>query len=98
MNNIEKFFFDEVLRQDMIDGFPYPEKECAVCKSTLRLSRVAHIQDSPENYKALYLCVNPSCDAYDVGKQAYTKVYFSSQLAYERLGNLLMYTPRRRVT
>jgi len=97
MSNVENYFFDEVLKQDIISGFPYPEKECPICNKMLRLARVAHITDTPEHYKALYLCVNSKCDAFDVGKQAYTKMYFSSELAYERLGNLLMALPRRKV-
>jgi hypothetical protein len=97
MNNVEAFFFDEVLKQEMIGGFPYPEMLCRVCGSEMRLARVAHMQENPEHYKALYLCVNDSCDAYDVGKKAYTKMYFSSELAYEKLGFLMMALPRREV-
>jgi hypothetical protein len=96
-NKAEDFFFNEVLKQDIIDGFPYPEKECPICGSVLQLSRVAHVLDTPENFKALYVCLNDKCDAYDVGKKAYVKVYFSSQEAYDKLGALLMQLPRREV-
>ena len=98
MNKIEEFFFDEVLKQEMISGFPYPEMFCKVCDHHMSLARVAHMQDDPMHYKALFLCVNRKCDAYDVGKKAYTKMYFSSELAYDKLGFLLLALPRREVT
>lgn len=95
--DMEDFFFDEVLKQETIPGFPYPEKECPICNNMLRLARVAHIVDRPEDYKALYLCVNDKCDAYDHGKKAYTRMYFSSQYAYDKLAAHLMVLPRREV-
>lgn len=85
MQDIVRNAFGEPLAKK-IDGFPYAERFCPFCERELTLEKAAHIAEEPMHYKALYLCHNPSCGAYDedAGK-AYARVYYSSQEAFEKL-------------
>lgn len=82
---ISKFFRGDLIGQ-RIKNFPYPERKCPYCSKKCDLVDAIHIQASPEMYKALYICQNPSCGAYDEpAMKAYARVYYSSQEAYQRL-------------
>lgn len=61
----------------IIPGFPYPEKNCPYCQRKIDLVRAIH-HDETLIYKAIFMCRNPNCEAYDeTDKKAYVKVYYS---------------------
>jgi len=83
--SINDFFRGNLLGKK-IEGFPYPEKYCAYCRNKLSLIDAVHILSEPQSFKALFLCANPSCDAYDEpGRKAYAKIYYSSEHSYRVL-------------
>ena len=69
--------------------FPYPEKECLYCSKNMELVKTIHIKDYPFEYKAIFVCYNATCEAYDeAAHKAYVKVYYSSELAASRLDSI----------
>lgn len=70
------------LIEKRLPDFPYPEKNCVYCSKFMTMVKTYHLVDSPEDYKAIYVCYNPSCDAYDEpAEKAYVRVYYSSKKA-----------------
>lgn len=83
--NLSSFFRGNLFGK-IITGFPYPEKPCAYCNKKCTLVDAIHVTESPEVYKALYVCMNDKCEAFDEpARKAYAKVYYSSEEAYEKL-------------
>lgn len=69
-----------------IKNFPYPEKRCRFCNKKCELVDAIHIAERPEEYKALFICMNNSCPCFDEeARAAYAKVYYSSDEAYQTL-------------
>lgn len=82
----------------VIDGFPYVKRECIYCASPMKIWRAMHIQDRLEDYKAVLVCDNPKCGAYDEEcKEAYIRVYYSSQFAYDKLSGVLAFKDPRQL-
>lgn len=83
--NLASFFRGDLIGH-RIKNFPYPERKCTYCNKACDLVDAIHVQKSPEMFKALYVCQNPRCDAYDEpAKKAYARVYYSSEDAYRQL-------------
>lgn len=83
--NLSHFFRGELLGKP-INGFPYPDKYCTYCNKKCRMVDAIHVAESPEIFKALFICENEKCEAYDEpARKAYVKVYYSSEEAYQRL-------------
>lgn len=83
--NLSEFFRGQLIGKT-ISGFPYPSKYCTYCNKECKLVDAIHVTDSPEIYKALYICMNDMCEAYDEpARKAYAKVYYSSEEAYQQL-------------
>lgn len=79
-------YFPEYLLSHRIIGFPYVERTCRYCEQTCELVKVIHLQDTPEHYKALFLCENPRCECYDEeARSQYARVYYSSDEAFRAL-------------
>lgn len=71
---------------NIIEGFPYPERHCPYCEHELDLMQAVHMQDNLEQFKAVFMCFNQACGAYDEeGHQAYARIYYSSPFAEENL-------------
>lgn len=69
--------------------FPYPKKLCIYCNKMMTLTKTLHLVNSPSDYKAIYICYNKSCDAYDEpASKAYAKVYYSSPRAAKYLDGI----------
>ncbi len=83
--NLNQFFRGQLMGK-VIPGFPYLDKHCTYCNKKLQLVDAIHVTESPEIYKALYICMNDRCEAFDEpARKAYAKVYYSSEEAYEKL-------------
>lgn len=83
--SIEDYFRNGLLPNKRTD-FPYPARFCRFCERELQLIDAIHLQDEMESYKALYICLHDDCGAYDEDAgQAYARVYYSSQRAFENL-------------
>jgi len=81
-----------------IANFPYPEKFCTYCNKKCDLVDAIHVTAQPENYKALYICQNPRCDAFDdVAREAYAKVYYSSNESYAQLEMQRIYFDKKKI-
>lgn len=79
-------YFRDGLIGRKIPHFPYAERFCPFCERQLTLVEAIHVQEAPENYKALFICFNPDCGAYDeAARKAYARVYYSSELAFKGL-------------
>lgn len=66
--------------------FPYPERHCPFCERELDLVEAIHLEHEPMHYKALFMCFNEECGAYEEeARQAYSRVYYSSQEAFDYL-------------
>jgi len=66
----------------VIEGFPYPDKECALCSKPLQLVNAIHSDQDMHHYKAIYVCGFDNCPAFDYeGRKAYVKLYYSSEEA-----------------
>ena len=79
-----------------IDGFPYAIRHCSYCEREMTIAKVAHLTDEPEHYKALFYCLNPDCGAYDEpARKCYALVYYSSNLAQEKLYMQRIWMPKR---
>ena len=80
---------------NMIDGFPYPMQYCPYCERDCILQAAFHVIDEEHHFKAVYVCDNTNCGAFDEdAKSAYVKVYYSSQESYEKLEGTLLRVPR----
>ena len=80
----------------IIKGFPYPTKVCRHCNDFMEIYKVIHIQDAPEEYKAVYLCTNDNCPAYNFpAKKAHVVMYFSSDNAFDKLQGLKIWTDKK---
>lgn len=67
-----------------IEGFPYPEKYCPYCERELQLEAAVHSAEMPAHFKAVYVCLNGECGAYDEdARKCYVRVYYSSQDAHK---------------
>jgi hypothetical protein len=67
----------------VIKDFPYPEKLCPYCNTTLKVVNAIHYEQDKYHFKALYLDPNPNCPVYDEGaKRAYARIYYSSEEAF----------------
>lgn len=87
---IKEIDYDVLFSTNLIEtkyaNFPYAEKFCVYCNKKMTLVKSFHLVDSPSDYKGIYVCYNPSCDAYDEPAQrAYVKVYYSSEIAAYRM-------------
>ncbi len=66
----------------VIEGFPYPDRECALCSKPLQLVNAIHSDQDMHHYKAIYVCGYEDCPAFDyAGRKAYVKLYYSSEEA-----------------
>jgi hypothetical protein len=73
-------------------NFPYTKRHCPFCERELTLVEAIHIQETPEDYKALFICFNNQCGAYDEdARQAYARVYYSSERAFHMLEGYRIY-------
>lgn len=67
-------------------NFPYPERNCPFCERELTLMEAIHVTDALQDFKALFICFNKDCGAYDeAAGKAYSRVYYSSNEAFEAL-------------
>jgi hypothetical protein len=83
--NLNNFFRGNLIGSKIKD-FPYPDRYCTYCNKKCDLVDAIHMAQHPENYKALYICQNPRCEAYDEpARAAYARVYYSSNEAFENL-------------
>jgi hypothetical protein len=84
--------FKEIISAPPVAGFPYKEKFCRHCEHEMSLMKVVHMEEM-EHYKALYICENPLCKAYDFpARKAHAHVYYSSEVAFQNLElNRIMY-------
>lgn len=79
-------YFTQGLLGRIIPAFPYAHRHCPYCEQECELVNAIHIQEEPENYKALFLCQNPHCGAYDEeARSQYARVYYSSEEAFRKL-------------
>lgn len=77
--------FDDIAAR-VIEGFPYVDRHCPYCEQECSLTDAVHLMDTPEHYKALFICNNKKCGAYDEdARKAYARVYYSSQEAFDAL-------------
>lgn len=84
MGKLKRFFRGDLIPHK-IEGFPYPAKFCRYCERELELMEAIHMQEA-EHFKALYICHNPECGAYDEpAKKAYAYVYYSDVEAWRNL-------------
>ena len=91
-------FFRGKLIGKRINNFPYPDKYCTYCNKKCDLVDAIHVSEHPEMYKALYICQNPKCDAFDdEAREAYAKVYYSSEEAYAGLEMQRIYFDRKKI-
>lgn len=78
----------------IIPGFRYPERHCSYCQQKLNLMQAAHLENMTQ-YKAVFMCQNPKCGAYDEeGHKAYVRVYYSTPEAEAQLWRYRIYMPR----
>jgi hypothetical protein len=90
--------FSSGLMEHRIPGFPYPKKNCVYCNKDMTLVKTLHVVNMQEHYKAVYVCYNTSCEAFDeAAERAYVKVYYSSELAAQYLDRIMLhfYAPRK---
>ena len=81
-----KDFFRGNLLSNVIKGFPYPAKKCPFCKGELQVVEAIHIKGQEEVFKALFICFNEKCGAYnEEASKAYVKVYYSCPEAWDKL-------------
>lgn len=84
MSKLDRFFRGNLIPHT-IDGFPYPEKFCRFCERELTLEQAIHLSE-PEHFKALYICHNRECGAFDEpAHKAYAYVYYSDTEAWQAL-------------
>ena len=91
-------YFRGMLIGSRINNFPYPERYCTYCNKKCDLVDAIHVRENPEMYKALYICQNPKCDAFDdEAREAYAKVYYSSESAYNGLELQRIYYDKKKI-
>lgn len=62
----------------IIPGFPYPPRFCPFCQRQLEVINAIHKTGEEEIFKAIMICENPECGAFDEeAKKAYARVYYS---------------------
>jgi hypothetical protein len=94
LDEAESFFRGNSLGH-LIDGFPYAERYCPYCQRECTVVDAIHIQEEPEHYKALFICFNGNCGAYDEeARTAYARVYYSSDFAFRHLEEHRIYFNR----
>lgn len=82
--------------QKVYSNFPYTIRYCPYCERQLTVHRALHIRDEMEHYKAVLICLNPKCEAYDEeAREAYVRVYYSSEKAYNILELFMGSDPRK---
>lgn len=91
-----KISWEKIMSTDLIEHripeFPYPEKSCIYCKKNMTLVKTLHFHEFPANYKAIYVCYNKSCPAFDEpAERAYVKVYYSNEYAAKHLDGILLH-------
>ena len=87
--------FSEDMPSKIIKGFPYVKRHCKYCEQGLSIWKAFHIINNEEIYKAIFICLNKNCESYDEeARDAYVRVYYSSQLAYDLLNRKLSIDPR----
>lgn len=87
--------FNEIASR-IIPGFPYAERFCPYCDLPCVMTDAVHLQNTPEHYKALFICTNPQCGAHDeAARKAYARVYYSSEEAYYALELHRILRPKR---
>ncbi len=75
----------------VIPGFPYVSRNCPYCQEPLTMVNVTHVLGEEEHYKAIMICYNGNCGYYDMPcREAYVKVYYSSQRAADELSALML--------
>ena len=83
--NIYDYFRNDLIPSKR-NNFPYPQRFCPFCERELSLMEAIHVQENLEDFKALFICLNNKCGAYDeAAGQAYSRVYYSSNEAYASL-------------
>lgn len=83
--NLNQYFRGNLIGSK-IKSFPYPDRYCPYCNKACDLVDAIHISAHPEEYKALYICKNNRCEAFDEpARKAYARVYYSSEDAYHAL-------------
>lgn len=83
--NLNEYFRGSLIGS-RIKNFPYPERYCTYCKKKCELVDAIHVNKHPEDYKALYICKNDRCEAFDEpARKAYARVYYSSDEAFKAL-------------
>lgn len=84
MGKLDQFFQGNLLGKK-IENFPYPEKFCRHCEREMSLERAIHMNELLD-YKALYICKNPNCPAFDFpAHKAHAHVYYSTPDAFKNL-------------
>lgn len=92
-------YFPPNLLGNPIFGFPYVERFCRFCDQPCELVKAIHLQSEPEHYKALFMCQNTECGAYDEDSaMQYARVYYSSDEAFRALEMHRIYYPVQRKT
>lgn len=90
-------FFSQGLIGRIIPSFPYVTRHCTYCEQPCELVDAIHVQQEPEHYKALFLCQNPDCGAYDEEARCqYARVYYSSEPAFRMLETHAIHTNIKR--
>ena len=75
----------------VIQDFPYPERECALCSRPLQLVNAIHSDQDVHHFKAIYVCGYESCEAFNYeGRKAYVKLYYSSEEAHIVFQDILL--------
>jgi len=67
----------------VIQDFPYPERDCALCSRPLQLVNAIHSDQDVHHFKAIYVCGYEACEAFDYeDRKAYVKLYYSTEEAH----------------
>ena len=95
--NLNSFFRGDLIGS-RIKEFPYPDRYCTYCNKKCDLVDAIHMAKSPENYKALFICKNDKCEAFDEpARSAYARVYYSSDEAFRALETNRIWYERKKV-
>jgi hypothetical protein len=75
----------------VIPGYSYPERFCPYCERKVQVINAIHAEGDEEVYKAIMVCMNDECGAFDEpAKKAYLRVYYSCELAREMFEVVLL--------
>lgn len=81
MSDIKQWFANGLLTKK-IDRFPYPTRWCPFCERELAVWDAIHWNEEQLIYKALLVCENNTCPAYDSeSEKQYVRVYYSCKEA-----------------